>query len=228
MSASITNERTLSPSAKEVTLTLPQPLGFISGAFVNVFLEYDGARHRRAYSISSSDEHQKEITLSIRKGNPNGMSAKFWEENVRDIPMTIMGPLGLNTIDTIAHKRVFLIGFGIGVSVIKSLLEHLLADASIREMVVLTGSRTEEEILYKELFESIAQKDARVHVRFVVSQPHDIHYAYRGHIQEYISDFTFDDATVYLCGQGSACNATKTEIEKSKPQNVQFLVESFD
>lgn len=218
----------LSPTAREVHLTLPEPLGFLPGSFVNVFLGEGSERIRRAYSISSSDAVQNAITLSIRKGAPGGMSERFWEPNIRNTPLQIMGPLGLNTADRITNPRVFLFGFGIGVSVVKGLVEELLGRHDTTEVTVMTGSRTEEEVLYKEFFESLERSDSRLRTRFVVSRPNDQTYLWKGHIHDHIDDLDFSHATVYLCGKKSACESLQERIAAKTKTPVEFLVEAFD
>ncbi len=216
----------LSRSAREVTITLPEPIAFAPGAFVNVFMDREGTRERRAYSISSSALQQERIALTIRKGSIGGMSERFWEPDIRTTPLSVMGPLGLNTIDRITKSRVFLFGFGIGVSVVKGLAEALLARSDLAELTIVTGSRTEDDILYKQFFDSL--HDPRLTIRFVVSRPTNPQYRYGGYIQDHVADFDFSHATAYLCGQGSACAALRETIEESNPTDIQFLVESFD
>ncbi len=226
MNARISKLVDLSGSAREVTITLPESIDFIPGAFVNVFMEREGKKERRAYSIASSATQQRQIALAIRKGSVGGMSERFWEPSIQDVPLSIMGPLGLNTIDKIHKPRVFLFGFGIGVSVVKGLAEALLARPSLTELTIVTGSRTEDEILYKHFFDSL--HDSRVTTRFVVSRSVDPLYPYRGYIQDHVADLDFSDSSVYLCGQGSACATLQESIKASGATDVEFLVESFD
>jgi NAD(P)H-flavin reductase len=216
----------LSHTAKEITLRLAKPLPFKPGAFFNVFMERDGERKRRAYSISSHYGTQDEVKLSIRKGSKGGMSEAFWEPGIQDAAFEVMGPLGLNTADKIRHSRVFLIGFGIGVSVVKSVLHYLLDHDEAKEIWVITGNRSEEEVLYKEFFERI--DDPRVRTRFVLSRPHDSQYPFRGYIPEHVGDLDFSDSTVYICGQKKAAEALKETILASGARDVQFLIEAFD
>mgnify|MGYP002083423534 CR=1 FL=1 len=229
MSAKITAVRDVSPTAREVTLVLPEPLEFMAGAFINVFVEKEGKRERRAYSISSDPENQQEITLSIRRTNtPTSLSPIFWKDDVLSLPIDIMGPLGLNTADKITRPRIFLFAFGIGVSVVKGLVHHLLAQQETEELVIVTGSRTEEEVLYKVFFETLEAQDARVTTRFVLSQPMDRSYPYKGYIHNHIADFNFSNATVYICGQSVACTALREAIRAQVPVDPEFLIEAFD
>ncbi len=227
MPARIARMSDLSPSAREVTLTLPEPLGFTPGAFVNVFLTESGQKMRRAYSISSDEARQGEITLSIRKGSAGGMSERFWDSNIGTAAIEIMGPLGLNTADKIQRPRVFLFAFGIGVSVVKGILHHLLNRTDITEVTVVTGSRNEEEILYRDFFEEMRRKDSRLSVRYVLSRPKDSSYPWQGYIQDHVGTFDFTSASVYLCGAKAACAAVKDAIE-ARGSHPQFLIEAFD
>lgn len=227
--ATITRITDLSPTAREITLTLPEPLDFIAGAFVNVFITHDGVRNRRAYSISSDEDSKSEITLSIRKGSQGGMSELFWSPDVKEMPIEVMGPLGLNTADKITEPRVFLFSFGIGVSVIKGLLHHLRARKDIQEITIVTASRTEEEVLYKEFFETEKAADPRIKTRFVISNPLDPSYTYTGKLHDYVTDFTFEHATVHLCGKKDACASLQEAIQHQPyGDSAQFLIEAFD
>ncbi len=229
MTATVRSARDLSPSAREVTLTLPNALEFTPGAFVNLFVTRDGKRERRAYSVSSDYKNQKEITLSIRRNDtPQSLSPVFWQKNLDALPVSVMGPLGLNTADKIEHSKVYLFGFGIGVSVIKSLAQYLLDQEDIEQVIVLVGSRTEKEALYKEFFELLAEQDVRLSFRSVLSRPEQEGYPYVGYLQDHIGDYDFNDSTVYLCGAGAHCLALRDAIEATHPKNVQFLIESFD
>lgn len=228
MTARITGVHDLSPTAREVTLALVKPLGFTPGAFVNVFMSHEGVRMRRAYSISSDEDRQDTITLSIRKGSPGGMSERFWDAGIVGTPLEIMGPLGLHTADKITSNRVFLFGFGIGVSVLKGLLPHLLRRKDVTDIVLLTGSRNEAEILYKDFFENAVIDDSRLTVRFVCSQPSSAQYPFKGYLQDNLDNLDFADSSVYICGSKKAAESLKESIEDTSSTPREYLLEVFD
>ncbi len=227
MKARIERVTELSPSAREVVVVPERPLPFIEGAFVNVFMIHNGRHVRRAYSISSSHETTDRFTLSIRKGSPEGMSIRFWDPDIVGREIEIMGPLGLNTADKITRRRIFLFGFGIGVSVIKSILSAVLVRSEVERITVVTGNRNEEETLYKTYLEDIRARDPRVNLRFVLSRPKDDSYAYRGYIQDHMGEYDFTDASVYICGPNGACYDLKKEILARAP-DAEFFIEAFD
>lgn len=224
--ARVASVEDLSATAREVRLALPEPLSFSAGAFVNVFMEEGGTKRRRAYSLASPSSPSAELVLSIRKGKPGGMSERFWDADIEGRELTVMGPLGLNTADKIRYPKVFLFAFGIGVSVVRALAEELALRPEVEHLVIMTGSRTEKDILYRSYFESL--RGPHIETRFVLSRPEDPAYPLCGYLQDHVAGYSFDRSTVYICGQGSACEALKAAIERTGAKETQFLVESFD
>lgn len=224
--ARVISVRDLSPTAREVSLVLPEPLQFIPGAFVNVFMERSGTPERRAYTIASAKTPAAEFVLSIRRGREGGMSERFWEEDIVGRELSVMGPLGLNTVDKITASRVFLFGFGIGVSAIKALAEYYVEDEKVSEVFIGLQCRNEEEILYRDFFDTLPKNKFRI--RYVLSRPHDHAYPQQGYLQEYVNDLDFTHAAVYLCGHKAACDVLKEQIETHAPTGTPFLIESFD
>jgi len=223
----ITNTTDLSPTAKEVTITLTEPITFQAGAFVNLFVEDEGETIRRAFSISSDPGTHPEFTLSIRRSKDGRLSPLFWEKDMIGQPVKIMGPLGLNTADKMTSQRVFLFGFGIGVGVVKSLASHFSKQPDITSLVIMTGNRDNADVMYRDYFDELEKSDKRILVRRVVTNNDGSTDFPVGYIQDHIDDFNFDDADIYICGQGVACNALQEKIEASKPTNHHFFVEDF-
>ena len=227
MTATVSALRDLSPTAREVDLTLPTPLEFTAGAFVNIFVETNGEKLRRAYSISSSEADQQKISIAIRK-MPNGaVGPLFWNDTMLGTTIDIMGPLGLNTIDKMHSKRVFLFGFGIGAGVIKAIALSLLERKNIEHIHIMTGSKTDDEVVFEDIFTELSKTDSRVAFTAVVSNPADVSKHKAGYIQNHIDGLDFTDADVYICGQEVACSALKNAIESTTPHGVHFFIEAF-
>ena len=219
----------MSVTAREITIHVDQVLDVVPGCFINIFMDIEGKKVRRAYSISSDYKNNQEVQIAVRRKDTGAMSPRFWRNDIVGSELEIMGPIGKNTIDKMHNKKVFLVGYGIGVSVIKAVAIGLKDREEIEEVHIVTGSRDENDILYKDFFDDIASKDARFTVRYVLAQSDDTQYPYIGFAQEFIDDYDFDGADVYVCGQEVACNGL---IEKVKNltnggESVNFFVEAF-
>lgn len=216
----------LSESAREIHIKMRDELDIVAGCFINIFLEIDGKKLRRAYSISSDPKEKINITLSIRKNNSGTVSPIFWKNDIIGTEFEIMGPLGLNTADKISHTKLFLVGFGIGVSVIKSILHNALVNNKVEEIHILTGSSNEKEVLYKELFTRDFHKKIKS-VKHVISNPFNEKYHYFGFIQNHISQYNFSDSDIYICGMEQACEDLTKNIQSRGFKNMTFFIEGF-
>lgn len=217
----------LSETAREVVISLSEPLNFVAGCFVNVFIEDEGVILRRAFSISSADTESNMISISVRL-NPNGaVTPLFWRDNIVGKNIEVMGPLGLNTADKMKSSRIFLFGFGVGAGVVKSLAEHFVAQDSVTSLVIITGNRSATDILHKDYFDDLVNRSDKTEVTYVVSEA-DLDSVYlQGYIQDHIKEINFDNSDVYVCGQEVACSALVSTVKNSQPTNASYFVEAF-
>lgn len=223
----ISSATPLTNTAKEVIVTLKEGLECSAGSFVNLFLEVNGIQVRRAYSPVSCDAKARTITFAIRRSLNGTVTTEFWKENIVGRGVRIMGPMGLNTVDKLSKNTLFLCGYGIGAGVIKAVLDSALEKNFITKIVLTTGSRNENDIIYKDYFDAVARAHPHVSVRYVISEPQDPAYPYIGYIQQHIDDYNFNDSDIYMCGQGKACDALTETIKSKNPQNITFFTEAF-
>ena len=228
-SGKITAVRDIGESAREIIIMLTDGIDILPGCFINIFIPIDGEVQRRAYSIASDYKNKKEVTIAVRKKEGGKVSPYFWSDDIIGTEFEVMGPLGLNTIDKMHSKKVFLVGYGIGVSVIKALVYGLQDNLSIKEIHIITGNRDEYDILYREFFDNVTQGDIRFSVRYIVAHSHNDTYPYIGFAQEHIADYDFTDADVYVCGQEIACDGLvkRVQTQTKDMRNTTFFIEAF-
>lgn len=223
----ITKVQDLTPTARDVTIELSEPLDFVAGSFVNVFVPINGKMERRAFSISSSEGGQNSIILSIRLDQSGLVSPLFWEPDCIGRELSLMGPLGLNTADKMQSDTLYLFGFGIGAGVVKSLAEHMIRRKGMKKLVIVTGNRGDDEIVHHEYFDDLADTRRDVSVEYIVSKPASDSVYKQGYIQDHLDGYDFTNADIYICGQKVACDALTERIEATKPTNCHFFVEDF-
>lgn len=227
MPAVISHINDLSTTAREVEITLPEPIGFTAGCFVNVFIEKNGEKLRRAFSVSSDESEQQKIKVSIRLNPTGAVTPLFWEDGIIGKAIEVMGPLGLNTAEKMNSKKIYLFGFGIGAGVVKSLASHFINKADVTNLTILTGNRSETEILHQDYFDKIKTEHKQVLVEYILSQP-DANNIYKtGYIQNHLAEFDFNDSDVYVCGQTAACEALIKTVKEHNPTNCNFFIEDF-
>ena len=226
--ATITEIRDLSKTAKEVIFSLPEPLDFMPGHFVNVHMNIQGELVRRAYTISSSNKDKNTIALSIRLKEGGKMTPIFWEKDLTGTTVELMGPLGLNTADKMHSKHIYLFGFGVGAGVIRSFADYFKDKDEVEHITIITGSRTEDDILHKDYFDALLAESPKTRVSYVLSRHEGPHpFALKGYIQDHLGDLDFNHADVFVCGQQAACDTVVETIQSRNPDGCSFFIESF-
>lgn len=227
LSGKIVGITDLTKTSKEIKIALDSPLDFTAGAFVNIFIDINGEKERRAYSISSSDKEQNTISVAVRLTPRGKVTPIFWNKNLIGERIELMGPLGVNTADKMLHEKIYLFAFGIGAGVVKSLADHSSVDTKVKNIFIMTGSRFENEIIYKEYFDKLAENYPKIKVSHIVSRPQENSPFKKGYIQDYIKDFDFNNSDIYVCGQELACTALIEKIKSLNPKDCNSFIEAF-
>lgn len=223
----ITKTLDLSPTAKDIEIKLSEEMPFEPGSFVNIFMDINSEKIRRAYSVSSSNKNTQTINISVRLTPEGKMSPEFWKKEVLGKEIEIMGPLGLNTANKMLSGKKYLFGFGIGAGVIKSLAEHFTHDKTTKELIIYFGQRFDNEILYKDFFDNLKHNFEKVIVKYVISKPSLDSAFLEGYIQDNIDQHNFDNCDIYVCGQEKACEQLIEKIKLKNPNNCHYFIEGF-
>jgi ferredoxin-NADP reductase len=221
----LVSRRMLAPSVAHLSFVRDdgQPLDFVPGQFVQVHFAYaDGTATRRSYSLATIHDHALgpgeavEIAVSYV---PGGAATALFENLPEGGTIDASGPYGrFCLLPTDANRRYLLIGTGTGVTPYRSMLPLLrkhIAERGI-EVVLLSGARTSEELLYGDEFRAFAQ--TQPNFRFVpcfsrelpqAGSPHAHADVRHGYVQQFLQEFAPDASgdIAYLCGNPNMVDA---------------------
>ena len=140
------------------------PLDFIPGQFLQVhFPLADGTQARRSYSLATRHERPLaagdavEIAVSYV---PGGAATALFEGMPLGGTVDASGPFGrFCLLPQDANRRYLLIGTGTGITPYRAMLPQLAALMASRgrEVVLLQGARTPDELLYGDEFRAFAE-----------------------------------------------------------------------
>lgn len=109
---------------------------------------------------------------------------------------------------------------------VKALAEHFVQRSEPTTLTIVTGNRSETELLHKDYFDALTKNNQNVNIQYVVSDQTQTVYPV-GYIQDHLSECDFSDSDVYICGQTVACEALKQKINDPKRNNCRFFIEDF-
>lgn len=188
----------LSHNVKQIKIFFPTNFTFIPGQYISFILEIDGKKLRRPYSIASSPNEKGYVDLCI-KISKNSDTGKLINELQVDDNIQVLGPLGEFTIKNKDKDLVF-ISSGVGIAPFRSMIKDLLENNFEHKIILLTGYKSEEDILYDNEFSELQEQHENFKYKTILSQPNNAGKK-QGYVQNLIKDFTpLQEADYYLCG----------------------------
>ncbi len=190
---------------------------FLPGQYLTFQLDLPGKSKPvvRCYSLSDSPRRDAYRVTIKRipprdKDTPPGLVSSFFHDQVNegDI-LDVKAPSGQFSLDPAGGGGVVLIGSGIGVTPVLSMLNTLVAQGSRREIWFFHGIRNRSEHVMKEHLEAIARENPNVHLHVCASKPdpdyelgRDYHHKGRASVELLKTLLPSSNFDFYLCGPG--------------------------
>jgi predicted ferric reductase len=130
------------------------------------------------------------------------------------------GPYGIFTATRTSSKRVVLIGGGVGIAPLRSILQEFTSDT---EIDLIYRVVTEQELILKEEIDTLIS-GKRVLVHYLVGEPQE--FAMRAEdLLKLVPDMALCD--VYLCGPPGLARVVRHSIDVIGVPSAKFHYEAF-
>jgi len=177
---------------------------FQAGQYINIFVEIDGIRTSRPYSISSPPNQTGYYDLTVRRVEDGFVSSYLLDEvKVGDLFQST-SPSGQFHYNPLFHgdNLVFLAG-GSGITPFMSMIRELTDKDLKRQVHLIYGSRVEDDIVFKKELEERTKGHQNLTVSTVISEPSEGYSGVKGFItadliKELVKDTS--DKMFYVCG----------------------------
>ena len=167
-SAKLTDSIQETPTIKTLVLAGEEPMSFKAGQFVQLTLPGVG---EAPFTPSSSPLEPERIEITILK---TGAVTDRLHECEPGQSLGMRGPFGKGyPIDKAKGKDVLVIGGGVGLAPLRSLILALLADMSqVNRLSIKYGARCMEELLYRDQYDTWA-KNPKVDFTCTIDNPQE-------------------------------------------------------
>ncbi|MGN0404993.1 MAG: FAD-binding oxidoreductase [Bariatricus sp.] len=177
---------------------------FKAGSYLCLFLDIDGMKITRPYSISSSPKEALEgkYVLTVKRV-PGGIASNYMLDHFHTGDKVVMtGPLGEFVYLPIRDgKTVIGAAGGSGITPFHSFAKAIADGDEDFNLILLYGSRTEKDILFKEDFDALEQKSDKIKVIHVLSDEEKEGYEHGFITAELIAKYApGEDYSIFLCG----------------------------
>ena len=170
----------------------------------------------RCYSLSDSPLQKDYYRVSIKRlgppprepDAPPGLSSNYFHNDLQagDI-VDVKAPSGNFVLDLSKHNPVVLIGGGVGLTPMISMLNAICESGSQRETWFFYGVRNGDEHIMREHLEALEAEHENVHVRICYSDPKDdeaegegFHHSCRVSVDLFKTVLPSNNYEFYVCG----------------------------
>ena len=191
---------------------------FKAGAYLSVSLEVDGMKITRPYSISSSPKEALEgkYTLTIKRV-PGGTGSNYMLDHFKvGDQVTLSSPLGEFVYLPIRDGRTVIgVAGGSGITPFHSFAKAIAEGDEDFNLILLYGSRTEKDILFKEEFDELEKVTDKVKVVHVLSDEEKPGYEHGFVTAELIKKYAPQDEnySIFMCGPAGMYNFLDQQIQ---------------
>jgi len=148
------------PDIRTFRMLRPEGFAFAPGQFLNVRVKVDGKPLVRCYSISSAPESSGYLEISVKR---QGVVSNLLHATVRPgSVLTVKGAGGKFVYPAGDDRPLVLIGGGVGVTPLMSMLRHAIAADPARRVSLLLSARTAADVPFRDELAALASRHSQV------------------------------------------------------------------
>jgi len=209
-----------------------QRFGFVAGQWLSLkHTRPDGEEITRAYSIASPPDGNQRFALCLNRVQDGFMSNFLCDMKIGD-PIDCQGPYGDFILRPPIRDTIF-IATGTGVAPFRSMLHWVLADPARhqgKQLWLVFGNRTEQDIYYHQEFLRFAKDHANFHYLPTLSRGGPEWQGLRGYVQDHVPAILQgrSETHAYICGLDKMIKANRDLLKSMGWDRKDIRSEKYD
>lgn len=230
--AEVTRVTDESPSVRRYTLSVKDVpvFDFLPGQFVMLDLPIHHQYTTRSYSIASAPNGTNEFELCIVL-KEDGAGTPFLFKDIKEGSLLRVSPAqGRFVLQEPIDTDICFIATGTGVAPFRSMVEHIISkNIPHRNMYLVFGNRTQQDILYRAGFEQLAAEHPEFKFIPVLSREESWP-GYNGYVHPVYEEIFADrrPAVFYICGWSNMVREAKNRLKEMGYTRKQINFELYD
>jgi len=237
LAAQLTRSTPLSGLSKHLEFKMNAPrFGFVAGQWLSMKAKTpDGEEITRAYSIASPPNGDNRFALCLNRVQDGYMSNFLCDMKEGD-EISCQGPFGDFILRPPMRDTIF-IATGTGIAPIRSMLRWLFQSNEDdrtrhrgKQLWLVFGNRTEQDIYYHDEFLALAEQHANFHYWLTLSRGSPEWQGLRGYVQDHVSAIAQGrtDMHAYICGLDKMVKANRELLKSLGWDRKSILYEKYD
>lgn len=219
------------------TFRLMNPLGgmlpftFLPGQFLSVTVTSDGKPVKRGYTIASSPTQADYVEITV-KHKEGGLVSGILHDSVQEGDLLeFSGPSGSFTFTGQECKCILLVGAGVGITPLMSVLRYLTDRSWPGDIYLVYGCSTPNDIIYEEELTYLQHRHPNLKVIITVSRPEGTDWSgTTGRINKELLEKSVPDIAsryVHICGPVPMMDSIKQTLSELGIPKDRIRTEAF-
>lgn len=229
-------------TADAVSLYFKKPfftrINYLSGQFLTLVFTINGQEYRRAYSLNSSPNIDKELSVTVKKVKGGVVSNYVFNQvKVGDV-ITVMKPRGTFSLlpKEVTQRHVVLFGGGSGITPLISIAKSVLNKEPKSFVTLVYCNQNEDAIIFKNILLELEKSHVgKFRVIHILEQPlrhwngliGRLSSERIGELLKSIAKLMTIKSEYYICGPGGMMDAVEKGLEINHIPKEQIFKESF-
>lgn len=207
------------------------PFNFLPGQFLTFTVSPHGQAIKRSYTIASSPTHRDFCEVTV-KHEEHGVVSSYLNDYVHEGELLqVTGPSGKFTFAGQDADSIVLIGGGVGVTPMMSVVRYLTDRSWPGDIYFIYGCKSDKDVIFREEIEYLKRRYTNLHVTLVSTPIDPANWPYPiGRITKELLLAAVPDLTsrhIHLCGPKPMMESVKLLLAELGVQAEQIEVEVF-
>jgi ferredoxin-NADP reductase/Fe-S-cluster-containing hydrogenase component 2 len=209
----------------------PIPFDHLPGQFVTLHVAPQGIPIKRSYTIASSPTWRDRIEITVKREDQGLVSRWLHDELKIGDEVEIEAPNGTFTFSGKEADRVVLIGGGVGITPLMSVVRYLAAMNWPGKMHLILGFRAPRDFIFQTELVELEARNANLNLTVTMSSPGNEPWSGAvGRIDAALLASAVPDIATWrahICGPPSMMDAIKAALATLGVPEVQIKTEAF-
>jgi ferredoxin-NADP reductase/uncharacterized protein YcbX len=207
------------------------PFTYLPGQHLNIELKIDGVLHRRCYTIASTPTRPEFCELTVKR-EEKGTVSRYLHDHLREgMTLDVSGPGGRFTFTGEEARSLLLIGGGVGITPLMSVIRYLTDRKWSGEIDFIYCAKTERELIFGQELRSLAEVHPNLRVTTTLTKEPSSHWrGLRGRLTAELLRRSVPDLTgrrVHICGPVEMADDVTRMLREAGVPDQEIRSEAF-
>lgn len=209
----------------------PLPLLYQPGQFLTIEVEHEGKRIKRSYTIASSPTVRDYLEITVKREEHGKVSRILHDQVQEGALLDISAPAGKFTFTGEEADSIVLIGGGVGITPLMSVVRYLTDRGWPKPIYLLYCCRTTKDFIFQEELEYLQRRYPNLSV--IATMTRESGTVWMGPTGRLTPDLIsssvpdLEQQRVHICGPGPMMEAVKSMLAELGVPTSQVFTEAF-